>query len=70
MPGINELDHLSKNYGLAVALLVCGYPFLAYVVVKLYRELQQVQMRLFTILEERNKLLDSYLESPSARDRH
>ncbi len=70
MPGITEFEQLSKTYGPALALLILGYPALSWVIVKLYREIQQLQSRLFTILEERNKLLDSYLESPSARDRH
>jgi hypothetical protein len=69
MPGITELEQLSKSYSLAIALLLCGCVALAYTVLKLYRENQQLWSRIALILEKRFEVLDSFMESSNAKHR-
>jgi hypothetical protein len=61
MPGINELEQLSKSYSLAIGLMVIACIFLAYAVIRLYRENQQLWGRISQVLEERTKTLESML---------
>lgn len=62
MPGINELEQLSQSYSLAIGLMVLACVFLAYAVIRLHRENQQLWVRIAQVLEERTKTLESMLE--------
>ncbi len=61
MPGIGELEQLSKSYSLAIGLMVIACVALAYTVLRLYRENQQLWGRIAQVLEERTKTLESML---------
>lgn len=67
MPGISELEQLSKNYGLAIGLLIVAVIFLSYVIMRLYRDNQQLWTRITSILDERGKTLESILENSYGR---
>jgi hypothetical protein len=70
LPGINELEQLSKSYGLAIGLLIVGCAALGIAVTRLYRENQQVYARMEKLLEERLKTLESFLSGALDVRRH
>jgi low affinity Fe/Cu permease len=61
MPGIGDLDHLVKNYGLSVGLLIAVCLVLGLVVVRLYRDNLALHAKLTELLDQRGKFLDSIL---------
>lgn len=61
MPGLNELDQLSKSYGLAIAILIIAAMMLIYALVTLWRENRQITARLESVLAERGKALEQLL---------
>lgn len=69
MPGISELEQLSKSYSLAIGLMVIASFALAYTVLRLYRENQQLWGRISAVLEERTKTLESILAESYGRHR-
>ena len=62
MPGLSDLDSLSKSYGLALALLIIACVGLVFALIAVYREKSAVHVRLETLLSERNKTLESMFE--------
>jgi hypothetical protein len=58
MPGIAELEQLSKSYSLAIGLLLFACAALGWAVLRLYRENQNLYARLASVLEERGKTLE------------
>ena len=61
MPGIGELDALTKSYGFSVGLLIFAAAALCMVIVWLYRENKRLQDKLLELLDARVKFLDSIL---------
>ncbi len=69
MPGITELEQLSKSYSLAIAVLIVGCMALTTALAVLYRANREVSSKLQLVLEERVKALESYV-SELCRDSH
>jgi hypothetical protein len=59
MPGANELQELSKHFGLTLAVLLLGCGGLVAAVRSLYAQNQQLHERLERLLEERGKALEA-----------
>lgn len=61
MPGITELQGLSKSFGLTVGFLLFAIFGLCYVVRVLYADNKSLHSKLTELLDQRGKYLDSIL---------
>jgi len=61
MPSLKELEQLSASYSLALALLMIATAWLAYAVVRLYRENARLYDRIQALLEKRLEVLEGVL---------
>jgi hypothetical protein len=53
MPGFGDLERIATGHGIGIALLLCAIPFLAAVIVALYRENRRLYLRIETLLDAR-----------------
>lgn len=61
MPGLPELEQLSKSYSLAIGLLVVAQIWLIAAVIHLYRNNLRLYGRIEALLEKRVEILESIL---------